>query len=94
MFDPFKDFETAGYLRNVKREKDPQTVKEIEHDLFQANFEPGTSLGSACLRLSERILALGGAASRTARTGCAFIGARACVLVPRFMGAQLMACNP
>lgn len=38
MFDPFKDFETAGYLRNTHRVKDARQVKKIEHDLFLANL--------------------------------------------------------
>lgn len=36
MFDPFKDFETAGYLRNRFAEKDPQIVQEMEHQMFRA----------------------------------------------------------
>lgn len=39
MFDPFKDFDTAGYLRNSAREKNPDIVKQIEHDLFTANVQ-------------------------------------------------------
>lgn len=39
MFDPFKDFETAGYLRNVRQDKNPQTIKRFEHDLFESNFQ-------------------------------------------------------
>ncbi len=38
MFDPFKDFETAGYLRNTHQVKDVRLVKKIEHDLFLANL--------------------------------------------------------
>ena len=38
MFDPFKDFETAGYLRNFEREKDLDIVKVAEHELFRANL--------------------------------------------------------
>jgi cell filamentation protein len=38
MFDPFKDFETAGYLRNTHQVKDAELVKRIEHDLFLANL--------------------------------------------------------
>lgn len=39
MFDPFKDFDSAGYLRNSVREKNPNIVKQIEHDLFTANVQ-------------------------------------------------------
>ncbi|WP_423708718.1 Fic/DOC family protein [Undibacterium sp. WLX3042] len=38
MFDPFKDFDAAGYLRNFEGEKDLSIVKVIEHDLFRANL--------------------------------------------------------
>ena len=38
MFDPFGDFETAGYLRNVRKEKDEKTIKRLEHDVFRANL--------------------------------------------------------
>ncbi|WP_095131590.1 Fic family protein [Pseudomonas sp. Irchel s3h14] len=38
MFDPFKDFEAKGYLRNVVGEKDLNIVKHLEHDLFSANL--------------------------------------------------------
>ncbi|MGY2292317.1 Fic/DOC family protein [Pseudomonas sp. SDO528_S397] len=38
MFDPFKDFESKGYLRNVVGEKDLNIVKQLEHDLFTANL--------------------------------------------------------
>lgn len=39
MFDPFKDFETAGYLRNRFAEKDPQIVQEMEHQMFRASLD-------------------------------------------------------
>lgn len=38
MFDPFKDVDAAGYLRNFEGEKDLGIVKVIEHDLFRANL--------------------------------------------------------
>ncbi len=38
MFDPFGDFETAGYLRNTQRLKDLRIVKQIEHEVFRANL--------------------------------------------------------
>lgn len=34
MFDPFGDFDKAGYLRNKFREKDLRIVKRIEHETF------------------------------------------------------------
>ena len=39
MFDPFRDFETAGYLRNKFVEKDPQIVQELEHQMFRASLD-------------------------------------------------------
>lgn len=39
MFDPFKDFETAGYLRNKFAEKDPEIVQELEHQMFRATLD-------------------------------------------------------
>lgn len=37
MFDPFKDFATAGYLRNLYQEKDSRIIKQIEHEVFVRN---------------------------------------------------------
>lgn len=37
MFDPFGDYETAGYLRNELALKDPGKIKEQEHLFFTAN---------------------------------------------------------
>lgn len=50
IFDPFGDFETRGYLRNVFGDKDPETVKRQEHQAFR-------------LRVGEAFNALGGAPS-------------------------------
>lgn len=33
-FDPFHDFETRGYLRNVFGEKDPEIIQHLEHSSF------------------------------------------------------------
>jgi cell filamentation protein len=38
-FDPFGDFETAGYLRNRFQLTDINTVKRLEHSSFEANIE-------------------------------------------------------
>jgi cell filamentation protein len=38
MFDPFKDFATAGYLRNKYQEKDEQIIKRVEHEVFTRNL--------------------------------------------------------
>ncbi|OXJ06546.1 Fic family protein [Burkholderia sp. AU6039] len=39
MFDPFRDFAQAGYLRNRYGEKDPGIVQELEHQLFRAGLD-------------------------------------------------------
>ena len=39
MFDPFGDFETAGYLQNSLQLKDPTEVKESEHLSFELSIE-------------------------------------------------------
>ena len=38
-FDPFGDFETRGYLRNVFGEKDPNIIKYLEHSSFGSEQE-------------------------------------------------------
>jgi cell filamentation protein len=38
-FDPFGDFETAGYLRNTFQLTDLNVVKRLEHTSFEANIE-------------------------------------------------------
>lgn len=38
-FDPFGDFETAGYLQNALQLKDPIEVKESEHLSFELSME-------------------------------------------------------
>jgi cell filamentation protein len=38
VFDPFRDFDVAGYLRNFEREKDLEIVRAAEHDIFRANL--------------------------------------------------------
>lgn len=48
MFDPFGDFDRAGYLRNHSAEKDLELVKIAEHQLFRAQ------LGEAFAYLAKR----------------------------------------
>ncbi|MEI3773992.1 Fic family protein [Pectobacterium sp. CHL-2024] len=43
MFDPFGDFETKGYLRNIERIKDLNVLKRYEHLFFEANIERALS---------------------------------------------------
>lgn len=38
-FDPFGDYETAGYLRNIYQLTDLNHVKRLEHASFEANIE-------------------------------------------------------
>ncbi len=51
MFDPFDDFESAGYLRNVRKDKDPHIIKRFEHDLFEANIDIALAYLAQCERL-------------------------------------------
>jgi cell filamentation protein len=47
-FDPFGDFETRGYLRNVARTKDPKIDRQLEHASFT------TGLDAAFARLASQ----------------------------------------
>ena len=38
-FDPFGDFETRGYLRNVARAKDARIVRQMEHASFTTGLD-------------------------------------------------------
>jgi cell filamentation protein len=38
-FDPFGDFETQGYLRNLAKEKDPNIVRRLEHASFMTGID-------------------------------------------------------
>jgi len=51
-FDPFGDFETRGYLRNLAQEKDPAIVRRLEH----ASFTTGIDDGFAALQ-KKKVLA-------------------------------------
>lgn len=48
MFDPFGDFETAGYLRNELALKDPERIKEQEHLFFTANLHDAAAYLAQC----------------------------------------------
>jgi len=41
-FDPFGDFQTAGYLLNTRKDKDPSIVKHQEHSVFRVNLDDDT----------------------------------------------------
>lgn len=47
-FDPFGDFETRGYLRNVARTKDTKIIRQLEHSSF------ATGLDMAFAKLAAR----------------------------------------
>ncbi|MBP1202948.1 cell filamentation protein [Duganella sp. 1411] len=51
MFDPFGDFETAGYLRNTGGEKDLSIVKVAEHALFRAQLPAALDYLVTCRRI-------------------------------------------
>jgi cell filamentation protein len=38
-FDPFGDFDTQGYLRNLAKEKDPDIVRRLEHASFMTGID-------------------------------------------------------
>ena len=38
-FDPFGDYEAAGYLRNFAGEKDPEIVRRLEHNSFLTGID-------------------------------------------------------
>jgi cell filamentation protein len=47
-FDPFGDFATRGYLRNLARAKDPDIVRRLQHNSFM------TGLDEALTKLAEQ----------------------------------------
>lgn len=52
VFDPFGDFETAGYLRNELGLKDPAHIKVQEHLFFTANLQDAAD----CLASREELI--------------------------------------
>lgn len=53
LFDPFGDFATAGYLRNVRQDKDPRLIKRFEHDLFEANLDSALAFLASCAEVTN-----------------------------------------
>ena len=51
-FDPFGDFATRGYLRNVFGEKDPDIIKHLEHSAFLAGIAEASNHLASIRRLS------------------------------------------
>jgi cell filamentation protein len=56
-FDPFGDFATRGYLRNLTGEKDLAIVRRLEHSSFVTGLEPAfRDLGAAETLTYEHVL--------------------------------------
>jgi hypothetical protein len=53
-FDPFGDFETRGYLRNLANEKDPEIVRRLEHTSFTTGIDAAFARLAPIKRLSYR----------------------------------------
>jgi cell filamentation protein len=53
-FDPFGDFETRGYLRNLANEKDPEIVQRLEHTSFTTGIDAAFARLAPIKRLSYR----------------------------------------
>ena len=51
-FDPFGDFETQGYLRNLAKEKDPEIVRRLEHTSFMTGIDAALERLADVRRLS------------------------------------------
>jgi cell filamentation protein len=51
-FDPFGDFETQGYLRNLAKEKDPDIVRRLEHASFTTGIDAALKRLAKVKRLS------------------------------------------
>jgi cell filamentation protein len=51
-FDPFGDFETQGYLRNLTKEKDPEIVRRLEHTSFMTGIDAALQRLAKVKRLS------------------------------------------
>jgi cell filamentation protein len=51
-FDPFGDFETQGYLRNLAKEKDPDIVRRLEHASFMTGIDAALEHLAEVKRLS------------------------------------------
>jgi cell filamentation protein len=51
-FDPFGDFETRGYLRNVARAKNPEIVRRLQHNSFTTGIDDAFKQLAARRRLS------------------------------------------
>ncbi len=53
-FDPFGDFATRGYLRNLAGEKDPEIIRHLEHSSFVTGIDDAFRRLAKLRRLSYR----------------------------------------
>jgi cell filamentation protein, protein adenylyltransferase len=53
-FDPFGDFESRGYLRNVEQEKDLDIVRRLEHVSFTTGLDDALKQLSGVKQLSYK----------------------------------------
>lgn len=53
-FDPFDDFATRGYLRNVAGQKDPDIIKRLEHNSFLTGIDEAFDSLARIKRLTYR----------------------------------------
>ena len=51
-FDPFGDFASQGYLRNLAKEKDPDIVRRLEHAAFMTGIDAALECLAKIKRLS------------------------------------------
>ena len=56
MFDPFGDFKSAGYLRNVRKDKHEVSIKSAEHTFFRIKLDAALKRG----HWGERIFSMSG----------------------------------
>ena len=54
VFDPFNDFDINGYLRNYRKDKNPQIIKHIEHQFFEANVDRALDFLASCHDISYK----------------------------------------
>ena len=53
-FDPFLDFKTRGYLRNLAGEKDPEIIRRLEHNSFVTGIDEALARLAREAQLSYR----------------------------------------
>ena len=58
-FDPFGDFATRGYLRNLAKAKDPDIVRRLQHNSFMTGLDEAVQWWSgkcrACVAPLQRV---------------------------------------